>query len=149
MPVKIARSIAALGLILALAAPGMASAAILKGASSKGQTVRLRTSAGDFVSGFSIRWRTGDCSRPGYKLRTTRSGSVPPLDRSEAGFFADRGQYRVRYADARVRYRVSSRGRMRGEHRWNGTFSAKAFVSFNDGSGMTCRLRRISWHVSD
>jgi hypothetical protein len=137
--------LAALG--VALMIPGLAGATEFKGATQQGKRVVLRTTPDDTVKLMQLRWRTGDCSNPRFVMRTTKTFMVPPLDRSRSGSFADRGQYRVRYSDARVRYRVGSRGSMISDDRWKGTFTAKAWLTFNDGSKMTCRLRRIGWHA--
>lgn len=128
-------------------APASAAATEFFGATSKGRDAYVRTGPDDRVRAVGIEWRTGNCSRPGWSLKPTTSFAVPPLDRSKPGFFVDRGQYRVKFSDSRVRYRVGVRGRMVSDDRWRGTFAAKAFVNFNDGSEMTCRLRRIGWHA--
>jgi hypothetical protein len=140
-------AICVLGLAAVLLAPSAAAAEEFKGSTSKGLPAYVRTDPTDHVKTFAVTWRTGDCTRPGYTLKRKTTYSLPPLDRSKPGSFVDRGQYRVKYSDARVRFRVGARGRMVSDTRWKGTFAAKAFVNFNDGSEMTCRLRRISWHA--
>ena len=131
--------------ILALA-PASAMAEEFFGGTSKGRDAYVRTGPDDRVRALAIEWRTGNCTRSGWSLKRTTTYAVPPLDRSRPGFFVDRGQYRVEFEDARVRYRIGARGRMVGDDRWRGTFAAKAFVNFHDGSEMTCRLR-VGWHA--
>ena len=137
----------ALAVVFALLPAGSATAGTLEGGTAQGKEVTLRVAREDTVSSMKIFWRATKCERPGFSMRTVRTFMLPPLDRSKPGFFADRGQYRVRYSDARVRFRIGSRGRMVSEKRWKGTFTATAFLIFNDGSKTTCRLRRIGWHA--
>lgn len=135
-------AIAAAATLLAL--PALAAAETFRGQTAQGRPVTIETRPDRELRKAVWVWKTTGCSRGGLRLKTQTTRLRAPKQ-SRPGFFTAKGNYKIRFSDAKVRFEVESTGRQRSETRWSGTFRAKAFVKLDDGERLTCRLRPIDW----
>jgi hypothetical protein len=120
------------------------AATTYRGKTSQGHRAGVRIGAGDLAERVRIRW-IARCGRSNARFRETTL-VVGPLRGSTATAFAGGGTYRVRVGRrmyARVSVRL--RGSRVDDHRWKGTFTARAVIVLRGRRFDRCRLGTVRW----
>ena len=141
------RSVCALAIACLLGGGSSASAAIYRGTSSIGTTVKLRTNAQEKPNRVAFGPYEAFCSNHYDPVRNPIRAFVPPFDAVSPQRLLDRGRVNDRRDGYRVKYRWNFRARHTSGDRWVGRYRTNArFLS--DGYVYTRCAVRFSFGLS-
>jgi hypothetical protein len=134
-----------LALVLLVAAPAVADAAIFRGETSQGRGAVLKTTAKGRPYRVKVSFRA-----PCTDHKRLKAGTFfrSPFDRRSRTRVRDEGRYTFRLGEERIRAKVSMRGHRVSPTKWRGRYEGH-FVVRRDGQKVaTCATPLVHWQAT-